>query len=299
MSLLDHFRMLVEDPPPVYAFEVAANGLAYAVRAPKRGQAPEMGFREFAPDTLAVSPVRDNVARPEEFAAEVKAAVKLNGRRRDAALILPDYSTRIAVLDFDSFPTVKEEQTSLVRFRMKKTVPFDLDAAALNFHVQKSSSKKIEVVAAVALEEIVARYEAPFRAAGFTPGFVTTSVLAAMDLMPADGLNALAKLGGRTLTVAVCEGRNPKLVRCLELSDASVGEVMSVVFPTFAFAEDELGRRPQRLLCCGFGNGADEFRMTVEGDLQVPVEPLRSPLGPAAAHNAGLLGWLAAQQEGI
>jgi len=298
LGLLDHFRLLVEDPPPVYAFEVAAGGLAYAVRSPRRGHPPELGFRPFSPDTLAVSPVRDNVVRPEEFAAEVKAVVRLNGRRRDAAVILPDYSARIAVLDFDSFPSAREEQASLVRFRMKKTVPFDLDAAALNFHVQKTAAKKFEVVAAVALEEIVARYEAPFRAAGFIPGFVTTSVLAAMDLMPADGLNALAKLGGRTLTVAVCEGRGPKLVRCLELGELSVAEVMAVVFPTFAFAEDELGRRPSRLLACGFGDAIGEFRSAVESDLRVSVEPLRSPLGPAEAFNAGLLGWLAAQEEG-
>ena len=39
-------------------------------------------------------------------------------KRREAALILPDYCARVAVLDFDSFPADPKEQLSLVRFRL-------------------------------------------------------------------------------------------------------------------------------------------------------------------------------------
>jgi hypothetical protein len=34
-----------------------------------------------------------------------------------AAVILPDYCARVAVLDFDAFPDDPEEQQALVRFR--------------------------------------------------------------------------------------------------------------------------------------------------------------------------------------
>src|SRR5207253_2966077 len=102
------------------------------------------------------------------------------------------------------FPTDRAEQLSLVLFRMKKTVPFDLDEAAISYSaraIDSKGQKKREVVVAAAPMEIVARYEAPLRAAGFTPGMVTTSTLAAMDLLDGLGLVMSAKLAGRVLTV--------------------------------------------------------------------------------------------------
>ena len=56
------------------------------------------------------------------------------------------------------------DATTLVRFRVKKTIPFDIDAAALSYYVQPHSGKgKIEVVAVTVGLEIVSRYEALFR----------------------------------------------------------------------------------------------------------------------------------------
>ena len=110
----------------------------------------------------------------------------------------------MAVLDFDSFPDGPEERLALLRFRMKKSVPFDVDAAVVSYVVQSrrhASQGKVEVLAAIIAAEIVARYEAPFRALGFHPGFVTTSSLAALNLIQPDEISMLVKLE-RTGSVA-------------------------------------------------------------------------------------------------
>ena len=119
------------------------------------------------------------------------------------ALILPDYSTRISVLDFDSFPTDAKEQLALVRFRLKRSVPFDVESAAVSYWAQTGEKGKMDVVVVMAPLEIVSRYEAPFRAAGMNPGLVTTSSLAALELAPEAGLSVIAKLTGHVLTVMV------------------------------------------------------------------------------------------------
>ena len=297
MSLLDQLRGLVEDPPPSYAFEVSPTGVALGVRAARNGDAPELRFEQFPNDVLAVSPVKDNVLQPIALERMVAAMAPMNGNRRprEVALILPDYCTRVAVLDFESLPAEKNEQHALVRFRMKKTVPFDMDAATLSYHVRQVG-KKYEVVVAAAPVEVIARYEAPFRAAGFTPGFATISVIAAMDLLPAEGLHVAAKLAGKTLTVAICDGRHPKLVRCVELDALTIDEVMAVLFPTLAYAEDEMPRKPQGIFACGFGNALDSLRAQCDSELGLSVEPLRSVWGAPTEANAGLLGWLQAQE---
>src|SRR5260370_41083619 len=118
---------LLKDPPPAYAFELSEAGIASADMA----RTPQAGFHPLTPGTILVSPLPDNVLMPDELAAAVRALAPANGnrKRRDMALILPDYCARVAVLDFDSFPTDAKEQLSLVRFRMKKSVPFDVESA--------------------------------------------------------------------------------------------------------------------------------------------------------------------------
>jgi type IV pilus assembly protein PilM len=298
VSFLDQLQSLVADPPPAHAFELSGGGVAFAHRAAAAG--PETGFRPFGAPVLQISPMRENVVDAEAFSAHIASLVPAQGssnKRRDAALILPDYCARIALLDFDSFPKDPVEQTALVRFRMKRTVPFEMDSAAVSFEARRGETKNTEVLVAAAAAEIVSRYEAPFRAAGFQPGFVTTSMLATLDLLPKDGLQMVAKLSGAVLTVAVCAGRLPKLVRCVEIERLNAQEVMAVLYPTLAYAEDELKQRPQRLLTCGFDALEQWDREQCEQECGLRFEPLSTPWGAAGGHNAGLLGWLTAQQE--
>ena len=56
--------------------------------------------------------------------------------------------------------------------------------------------------------------------------------------------------------------------------------------PTFAYIEDELGQKPEKLLLCGFAKPPE--------GLNLEMEPLRSHLGTPTAYNAGLLGYLEA-----
>jgi type IV pilus assembly protein PilM len=293
----------VEEPPPPYAFEISESGVAYCYAA--KGTGRSVVFNPFPTPVLQVSPVKENVFNAELFQAHVEAIARAtangNGRkRRQAALILPDYCTRIALLDFDTFPKEAEEQGALVRFRMKKTVPFDMDAAAVSYQTRKAGGGKTEVLVAAAATEIVAKYEAPFRVAGFHTGFVTTAMLAALDLLPKSGLQICAKIGGQTMTVAVCDGRQPRLIRCVEMENFAAEEVMGVLYPTFAYAEDELKARPQRMFTCGFERMTPGAASECAAEMDMVFEPLLAPGGETArAEDAGLRGWICAQQERI
>lgn len=291
MNLLHSFSRLLKDPPPALAFELSEAGIAVA----RTGKSPELDFRALEPGVISVSPLRDNILQPDALAAAVRALVPQNGsrRRREAALILPDACARVAVLDFDGFPSDPKEQMSLVRFRMKKSVPYDVESAALSYRPQSSGNgKKFDVVVAVAPVEIIARYEAPFRSAGFDPGLVTTSALAGLELVNENGVVVVAKLSGRALTVTVLEKGVLKLIRSLELSQPTTAEMAADLYPTFVYVEDNLGARAQKLLLCGFGGLAEEARQQYQRELEVPVEPLRSSFGIPGEYNAGLLGYL-------
>src|SRR6185312_9794025 len=180
LMLLDKFKSLLQELPPAMAFEISEAGIASA----RIGSRAEMDFSPLPPGALCISPLKENVIDEDAFISSVRriAAGQTARKRKDVAVILPDFCTRIAVLDFDGFPSDVKEQEALIRFRLKRAVPFDVESAALSYSAQTSSHKHIDVVVVVASLEIVSRYEAPFRAAGMNPGLITTSSLAALEL---------------------------------------------------------------------------------------------------------------------
>jgi type IV pilus assembly protein PilM len=281
---------LIEDPPPDFIFELSEGGIAYV-----RPGVLQPAFEPLEPGVLSPSPITDNVLRADALSDAVrKIAGPASGRKRGrAVLILPDYCARVAILEFDKFPTDPKEQLALVRFRMKRSVPFDVESAAVSFHPQSHKGKGTEVIVVAAALEIVARYEAPFRAAGLHPGLVTTSGIAMIDLERRPEVSVMARLSGRVLTVILQQGGVVKLVRTVELPDTSREEILGVLFPTMAFVEDQYQAKPAHVLFCGIGdlNGWEE-------ELGAPVEPLQSRLGTPNQFNAGLHGYLESIGEG-
>lgn len=289
MSVLDDISALVKEPTPAYAFELSEGGIASSYNG-------QIAFKPLPENTVSASPLRDNVQNVDVFDAAVRGLYPANGKnRRRAALILPDYSARVQVLDFDSFPTKPEEQLQLIRFRVKKTTPFDIDTAVISYHVQRADHGKIDVITAIVALEVLARYEATFRNAGYHTGFVTTSTLAALPLAPDDGVSIFAKLSARTLTVIALNGVRVKLIRTLALEHVTDEEILAVLHPTAAYVEDELQTSPGRLTLCGFGEYAAAWGPLWEAEFGIPVEPARSRFGTPGPFDAGLLGYL---QEG-
>ena len=287
--VFDRLKSLLVDPPPGMAFEVSEAGIAAA----RMGHHTELDFRPLAPGVLAISPLKGNVLDEAAFADAVKALATTHAARKgkDATLILPDFSTRTTVLDFDTFPTDAEEQLGLIRFRLKRSVPFDVETAAVSYSAQPGA-KRVDVVVVMAPREIVEHFEAPFRAAGLNPGLVTTSSLAAIELAPEGGLTMIAKLTGKSVSLLVRDKATLKLVRCLELLSTELEDIIAVLAPTFVYMEDNLGGRAEKLLLCGFGARTEEAKRLFEQELGVGVDEVRSPLGVPGEHNAGLLGYL-------
>lgn len=288
MALIESIARIVKDPPPAHVFELSGAGIAHALGA-------DAGFEPLPAGALEISPTEDNVKQAELIlpilgSAAARPGAPRSAKRRTAAVLLPDACARVSVLDFDSFPTLPAEQLSLVRFRVKKTIPFDIDSAAVGYHVQAGSDKKskgrTDVVAVTIALEVLARYEALFRNAGFHAGDIMISGLSVLNLYKGQDAAMIAKLAGNTLTLMVIAAGKLKLFRCLPLEDATQDEIRSVLYPTFAYAEDELGSPIKRVMLCGFPGALE--------DLPCPSEPLRGRFGAANPYNAGLLGYLEA-----
>jgi type IV pilus assembly protein PilM len=239
--------------------------------------------------------------RPQSFRDALSRMGSASQRGATAALVIPDYAVRMAILDFEAFPSGEEERTALIRFRLRKSVPFHIEEARVSYSVQAQEQKRIEVLAVAIAGPILNEYEALFHDAGFRVGIVTPSAIAALPLYATgeSGLSMVAKMAGATLSVLLLQQGRIRLVRCLDLAAGEPGtsvqteqSVLDLLQQTQAFAEDQIGERPRRLLLCGFGAQADSLGNLAEREFQLPYAVVRSKFGAASQTNAGLLGLL-------
>ena len=248
------------------------------------------------------SPSAPNLLKPHLYRDALPRIAGLGGLKRTAAaLVIPDYAVRMAILDFEEFPSGEEERIALLRFRLRKSVPFHIDEAQLAFSVQVQEEKRIEVLAVAIARPILDEYESIFTHAGYRVGLVTPSSIATLRLCvnTEKGLTLLAKAAGSTLSVLLVEQGRVRLVRCLDLAGGEGEEVrreehnvLPLLQQTLAYAEDQIGQPVSRLLLCGFGRDTDLLGRLAEKEFDIPYAQVRSRYGVASQENAGLLGLL-------
>ena len=154
---------------------------------------------------------------------KVLEAVTEKGLGREVTLIVPDATVRVLLLDFDTLPAKAAEALPVVRFRLKKLLPFDADDAIVSYQVMsgaKSGAKGgIRVVAVAIPREVLEEYEAVVREAGFEPGAVLPSTMAALSgLEDGEAATLVVNAGPQAITTAIVEGGVLLLHRSVDMS---------------------------------------------------------------------------------
>ena len=91
-----------------------------------------------------------NLREPEAVALAIRLALsEVAPRTRAVTLVLPDTLVRVFVLDFDSMPAKASEAVSVVRFRLRKMVPFDVEPAGVSCQVLSQNESECRVLAAI------------------------------------------------------------------------------------------------------------------------------------------------------
>jgi type IV pilus assembly protein PilM len=295
--LFTSLRRFISEPPPDKLFEFTERAIAFVSwQNPDAAKVERLGER-----SLAASPSGPNLLVPQSFREIVeRGAAAGHPRRNAAALILPDYSVRMAVLDFEQFPPGEEERMALLRFRLRKSVPFHIEEARLAYSVQLQEPKRTEVLAVAIARPILVEYESLLTEAGYRVGLVVPSTVAALPLFTnaGQGLTLVMKTAGTTLSVLLLEEGRVRLARCLDLaagedvSEYTDESVLDLLQQTVAYAEDQIGKGVSRILLCGFGARSGAIGSLAGEEFKVPYDVVRSRFGIAAEENAGLLGLL-------
>jgi type IV pilus assembly protein PilM len=240
--------------------------------------------------------------KPQLYREALARSVPKAKRSAAAALVIPDYAVRMAIVDFEEFPAGDAERMALLRFRLRKTVPFPIDEAKLSYVVQVEQPDHIEVLAVAIARPILEEYESILTLAGYRVGLVAPSCLATLRLCSDGerGLTLLAKMAGSTLSVLLLDNGVVRLVRCLDLAASEDSDqvrnehraVDPILQQTVAYAEDQLSEPVTRLLLCGFESETEKLGQFASRAFGIPYAHVKSKFGTASQENAGLLGLL-------
>jgi hypothetical protein len=300
--LADWLRAL---PHPALAVEISPLQIA-AVRWSRVGQIEDVAVEPLAPGALLASPVEANLADvPALRTALTKACSKLQVKDQPVTLLLPDPVIRVFVQHFDDFPRAHREALPMLRWKLRKSIPFEIDDAVLSYNRQTGRKAGVDVVTVLARQRIVREYEQLAESAEMFPGVILSSSLAALTLLDAQKPTLFARVSGTTLTTVIVQKDMLCGYRCTELS-VPVAELtpkmfLDEIYPMAAYFQDTWQEGIQSVRVSGVrlaeieGPLREEFHCEVLSSLNSAVSEGRVPESAQPLVDRGLeglLGWM-------
>jgi type IV pilus assembly protein PilM len=276
------FASWFASPPPSVAVDVGAGRVTAVVLGTVDGAPAVTALAtERLPDGLvAPSLTTPNLTDKAAVAAAVQRALKAVGASRGrVALVIPDGAAKVSVVRFESVPAKPEDLAQLVRWQVRKTVPFPLEQAQVTWTRGVADATGVDYVVTVARQDIVADYEQAVAAAGVHVGLVDLATFNLVNLLladrtaPAEGDWLLVHVTPESSTMAIVRDGALLLFRHRPL-DAE-GSLADLGHQTAMYYEDRL-------------NGQGLARIVVAA----------RDLGPAAAADLQVLGRTLEQRSG-
>ena len=271
-------RWLDAMPHAALAVELAPDRVA-AARWSRAGSLDGYAVESLPVGALVPSAVEANIVN----SAAVKAAVgnacdRLRSRDEDVAMILPDTVIRVFVQHFEEFPRSAEEAVPMLRWKLKKSVPFEADETLISYMRQAPREAGVDVVTALARLRIIREYESLVEAIGLRPGVVLSSSLAAISLLEDEKPTLLARVSGSSLTTAIVRRGVLCGYRCTELpahgANLTPQMLLEEIFPVAAYYQDTWQETIQSVRVAGLGARLPEFIRPLEDEFHCEVRSL-------------------------
>jgi type IV pilus assembly protein PilM len=272
-------RWLHAMPHPSLVVEIAGEHVAAARWGQRRGHLEGVAVEALPVGAVMPSTVEINITQPDAVRSALRRVLtRIPDRGAPIALLVPDLAVRVFILPFDNLPRKAQDALPLLRWRLKKSVPFDVDETVVSWNRQDGREGNLEVVIAVARQQVVREYEQIVESLGAHAGVVLGSTLATLPLLEERGSTLLVRLCGKMLTTVITQGSNLCVYRTSEMpSEAKMLEpqaMLDEVFPAVAYYQDTWGAAIDRARLTGFGPKEAQFGGALAEELQINAGPM-------------------------
>jgi len=268
-------RWLTALPHPSLVVEIAAEHVAAARWGKIRGSLEAFAVEPLPYGAVVPSPVEPNVAQPDEVRSALRKVFSRVPAAPGLALLIPDPVVRVFILPFENLPRRSDEALPLLRWRLKKSVPFDMDETVVSWMRQSGRDGNLEVVTAVARQRIVREYEEIVKSLGAASGIVLSSTVATLPFLEERGATLLVRMCGKALTTVIVQGASLCVYRSSDMpADSSALDpqaMLDEIFPAIAYFQDTWGGTIDRARVAGLGVRQQIFQRALAEELKCSV----------------------------
>jgi type IV pilus assembly protein PilM len=265
-------------PHPALAVEVATERVAGA-RLSRTGGLDGFAVEMLPAGAIVPSAVESNLINsPAVRSAFESVCTRLRAKNEDIAILVPDPVVRVFVQHFDEFPRSSQEAIPMLRWKLKKSVPFEVEETLISYMRQAPRAGGVDVVTALGRLRIVREYEALAENLGLSPGIVISSSLAAVSLLADQRPTMLARIAGQALTTVIVRDGVLCGYRCTELPVTGTlltpQMLLEEIYPVAAYYQDTWQEGIQGVRVAGLGARLPEFVRPLEDEFQCEVRSL-------------------------
>lgn len=260
-SFIARLASVLRPDRPRWACEFTRRAVVVVGASPDRRNIASSASVALPPGALRPGIKATNLADAGAVSDTLKRALEQAGFvGSELAVVVPDDTVKISLVEAASFPGSEEERVAFIRWKLKKHMPFDVSTAAIAYQ-KLSENGVVEVIAVVSPASVVEQYEAVVDALGVHAGAVSPSGPSALNLLDADAGDILfVKLGGDTVVTAVLTDGRLRFYRNVP----SAGSLDASVYPTLMYYQDKLSEREgqtlRKMVLVGEGFYPDDTR---------------------------------------
>jgi hypothetical protein len=184
----------------------------------------------------------------------------------EIAVVVPDEVVRIAFLTAENPTKDPEEQRTFIRWKLKKSVPFDVDTAQVAYRIvgPHRTGAGVDILVALSPRSVVQEYETLFESLDIHAGVVLPSTLAALNIFrPPVADTLLVKVAPDCIATVVFQNRRVQFYR--RVTDVSLYDA---VYPTVLYYQDKLG-----------GTAFDRMYVCAHNDVRPALAEVQEKLG--------------------
>ena len=278
-ELVRKFSMWLDAAPhPPLAVEVATDRIAGA-RISRNGGLDGFAVEALPPGSVVPSAVETNLVNLIAVKSAFESVCsRLRAKNEDIAILVPDPVVRVFVQHFDEFPRSPQEAVPMLRWKLKKSVPFEVEETLISYMRQAPREGGVDVVTALGRLRIVREYEALAENLGLSPGVVLSSSLAAVSLLSDRRPTMLARIAGQALTTAIVRDGVLCGYRCTELPVSGTlltpQMLLEEIYPVAAYYQDTWQEGIQGVRVAGLGARLPEFVRPLQDEFHCEVRSL-------------------------
>jgi type IV pilus assembly protein PilM len=271
---------LFRPPRPLWACEFTARHVIVAGVDSSHKKIAGRALEALPAGALAGSLADKNLTNFDAVYDLTKETLRRAGARGfEMSVVIPDDSSRIAFISIESLAGNAENREDFIRWKLKKSVPFDVDTAQIAYQVLGNTGVTegtgLDVMVALSPRSIVQEYEDLLEKLDIHAGYVVPSTVAAMSLQPAKAAGIredvlFVKIAPDSIATTVFQNQRPRFYR-------RVAEmpIYDAVYPTLMYYQDKLGGTTlASATVCGYDRVVHSEMDELEDKLGVPVRSM-------------------------